>query len=72
MLAVSPSRSRNRLLAALTPADLKILQLLQPVPLRLRQEMGRPNRPIDDVYFPGTGIASVVAVQSKDTRVRLD
>jgi CRP-like cAMP-binding protein len=72
MLAVSSSRSANRLLAALSPADLKSLQpLLQSVPLRLRQELERPNRPIDDVYFPDTGIQSVVAVQSKDTRVEV-
>jgi CRP-like cAMP-binding protein len=72
MLALSPSRPRNRLLAALLPADLALLQpLLQSVPLRLRQELERPNRAIDDVYFPHVGIASVVAIQSKDTRVEV-
>jgi CRP-like cAMP-binding protein len=72
MLALSPSRFGNRLLAALSPADLKSLQpLLQRVPLRLRQELERPNRPIDDAYFPLVGIISVVAVQSKDTRVEV-
>ena len=72
MLALSPSRPGNRLLAALSPADLKSLQpLLQAVPLRLRQDLERPKRPIDDVYFPHFGIASVVAVQSKDSRVEV-
>jgi CRP-like cAMP-binding protein len=72
MLALSPSRPRNRLLAALLPADLALLRpLLQSVPLRLRQELERPNRAIDDVYFPHVGIASVVAIQSKDTRVEV-
>jgi CRP-like cAMP-binding protein len=72
MLALSLSRPRNRLLAALSPADLKLLQpLLQSVPLKLRQDLERPNRAIDDVYFPDAGIASVVAVQSKDTRVEV-
>src|SRR5690349_10793288 len=72
MLARSALRPGNRLLAALSSADIGSLKpLLQSVPLRLRQEMERPNRPIDDVYFPHTGIASVVAVQSRDTRVEV-
>jgi len=72
MLALSQSRPGNRLLAALSPADLKSLQpLLQSVPLRLRQDLERPQRRIDDVYFPNLGIASVVAVQSRDTRIEV-
>jgi CRP-like cAMP-binding protein len=72
VLALSPSRPRNRLLAALAPADFELLQSrLETVPLKLRQELERPNRAIDDVYFPDIGIASVVAVQSNDTRVEV-
>jgi hypothetical protein len=67
MLAVSPSR--NRLLAALSRADLALLQPhLKHGPLKLRQELEWPNRRIDHVYFPDAGIASVVAVQANDTR----
>ena len=70
MLAVSPPR--NRLLAALSRADLALLQPhLKHGPLRLRQELEWPNRRIDYVYFPDAGIASVVAVQANDTRVEV-
>jgi hypothetical protein len=70
MLAVSRSQPGNRLLAMLLPADFKLLNL-QSVPLRLRQELERPNRAIDDVYFPHIGFVSVVAVQSKTVQVEV-
>ena len=70
MLAVSPPR--NRLLAALSRADLDLLQpQLKHGSLKLRQELEWPNRRIDHVYFPDAGIASVVAVQANDTRVEV-
>lgn len=70
MLAVSPSS--NRLLAALSRADLGLLQPhLKHGPLKLRQDLERPNRRIDYVYFPDSGFASVVAVQANDTRVEV-
>jgi len=72
MFALSPSHSANRLLAALSPADMRLLKpLLQPRSLKLRQDLERPNQPIEDVYFPHLGIASVVAVQRKDQRVEV-
>jgi CRP-like cAMP-binding protein len=72
MLAVSPSQTGNRLLAALSRADLDLLQPhLKHGPLKLRQDLERPNRRIDYVYFPHGGIASVVAVQVNDTRVEV-
>jgi len=72
MLAVSPSQTGNRLLAALSRADLALLQPhLKHGPLRLRQDLEWPNRRIDYVYFPDAGIASVVAVQANDTRVEV-
>jgi CRP-like cAMP-binding protein len=72
MLAKSPSKPRNRLLAALTPTDLDLIRPhLEPVSLGLRKDLEKPKRPIDDVYFPDIGIASVVAVQSNDTRVEV-
>ena len=70
MLALSAPQPSNRLLAALSPADFKLLNL-QSVPLRLRQDLERPNRPIDDVYFPHIGFASVVAIQSKTVQVEV-
>jgi CRP-like cAMP-binding protein len=72
VLAKSSSNPRNRLLAALTAADLDLMRPhLEPVTLGLRQEMEKPNRRIDHVYFPDIGIASVVAEQSNDTRVEV-
>jgi CRP-like cAMP-binding protein len=68
----SATRPRNRLLAALSPADLNLLQPhLTPVVLKLREDLERPNRRIDDVYFIDSGIASVVAMQSRKERVEV-
>ncbi len=72
MPARSSKKSRNRLLAALTEADLALIQPhLEPVSLDLRKDLEKPNRQIGDVYFPSIGIASVVAVQFDDTRVEV-
>jgi len=63
--ASSTTKPRNRLLAALSSADLNLLRpYLTPVSLKLRQELEKPNRRINDVYFLDAGIASVVAVQN--------
>jgi CRP-like cAMP-binding protein len=72
--SASPSTTlpRNRLLAALSSADLNLLlRDLTPVPLKLRQDLEKPNRRIDDVYFLDTGIVSVVAVQANAKRVEI-
>ena len=62
----SNAKPGNRLLAALSAADLKLLAPhLTPVALKLRQDLERPNRRIDDVYFIEAGIASVVAMQGR-------
>jgi CRP-like cAMP-binding protein len=76
MTPVSVSRNlsppRNRLLAALSPADFALLQPhLQPLVMDLRREIERPNRRIETVCFMETGIASVVAVQPDETRVEV-
>ena len=66
------SASRNRLLAAMSVSDLALLQAhLQPVPMPLLKDLERSNRAIDTVYFMEAGIASVVAVQSDDTRIEV-
>jgi hypothetical protein len=50
---------------ALSSADLNLLRpYLTPVPLKLRQELEKPNRRINDVYFIDAGMVSVVAVQN--------
>jgi len=72
MASPSATQPRKRLLAALSWADLNLLQRdLTPVPLKLRQELEKPNRRIDDVYFLDIGIACVVAIQSAAKRVEI-
>ncbi|MFZ3359512.1 MAG: Crp/Fnr family transcriptional regulator [Xanthobacteraceae bacterium] len=70
--AASMARPRNRLLAALALKDFELLKPhLKPVTLKLRQELERPNRRIDDVYFLESGIASVVAMHGRGERVEI-
>jgi CRP-like cAMP-binding protein len=53
---------RNRLLAALSPADLELLTpRLERIKLPLKRDLERPNRRIENVYFIESGIVSVVA-----------
>jgi CRP-like cAMP-binding protein len=64
------STFRNRLLRALSPADIELLTPhLRLVTLKLRQELEQPDRPIRRVYFMEQGIASVVAVSMGRHRV---
>ena len=66
------SKSRNRLLAAMSAADYASLQPhLKSAPMALLKDMERPNQRIETVYFLETGIASVVAVQPDETRVEV-
>ena len=66
------SRQRNRLLAALSAADLALVQPhLNSLAVAVRHEIERPNRRIDAVYFMDAGIASVVAVQPDETQVEV-
>ncbi len=61
-MSPNPTVFRNRLLAALTRTELAVLQpLLQFAELPLRLDCEVPNTPIRDVYFPESGVASVVA-----------
>jgi CRP-like cAMP-binding protein len=62
----------NRLLASLSSDDFDLLEPhLESVRLGLRKNLERPNRRIDAVYFPETGFASVVAVQSNGKQVEV-
>jgi CRP-like cAMP-binding protein len=62
-----PDRSdRNHILAALPPGDYRrIASKLEPAPFGKRQPLHEPNKPISYVYFPRTGVASVVARMSE-------
>ena len=52
----------NRILARLSPADLNLLERdLEEVELPVRKQLHARNKRIVDVYFPESGIASVVA-----------
>ena len=62
----------NLLLHALAPSDRAALEPhLIPAVFRLRQSLERPNRRIDDVYFPDTGIVSIVALHPDGNRVEI-
>jgi hypothetical protein len=65
MLAVSSSRPGNRLLAALSSADLDLLQPhLQPVPLKLRLDLAQPKRRIDEAAFSSSRFFCSTLAQS--------
>jgi CRP-like cAMP-binding protein len=68
----STKRSPNQLLATLTASDLALLQPhLTTVSLKLLQDLETPDRPIENIYFMFSGIASVVATVSDDSRVEI-
>jgi len=67
MRATSLAVSRNRLLASLSEEEGALLRAdLEPVGLDLRQRLEQPNRPIRHVYFPESGLGSVVALGGPD------
>jgi CRP-like cAMP-binding protein len=69
---LAATRQRNRLLAALSPADYRLLKhQLEFVSLPVRHDIEKPHKRIEGVFFMETGIASVVAIQGKDTRVEV-
>ncbi len=58
--------SNNKLLASLSTNDFELLEPhLEPVTLGIRKSLETPNKRIDTVYFPDSGFASVVAIQSR-------
>jgi CRP-like cAMP-binding protein len=62
----------NRLLDSLSSADLELLAPhLTMVVLRLRQVIEQPGKRITDLYFPDTGIVSVVALNPDGSRVEI-
>jgi CRP-like cAMP-binding protein len=59
---IHQSAVRNRLLAALPPADFALLApSLRPVDLELRQVLHAPDQPIAAAYFPEAGMVSIIA-----------
>jgi len=63
---------RNHLLASLAPADLSALEShLEALELPLRHVVEAANKPIKHVYFPTSGIVSVVASGPKDRKIEV-
>jgi CRP-like cAMP-binding protein len=65
MSATSRIANGNRLLQLLSAADFSLLEPhLVAVTMKLRDPFESPNKPIEIIIFPTTGIASVVAKQN--------
>ena len=72
MAALARFSPGNRLLQALSSADIELLAPnLMTVVLRVPHDLERPNVSIKDVYFPDTGIVSVVAINADDMEVEV-
>ena len=66
MASAQSPHVRNRLLASLSPADLGLLEPhLEPIPLKLGEVLIEANRPIGHVYFPQSGMGSVITHNSE-------
>ena len=65
-----PSRPKNRLLRALPEADFqRILPDLETIPVPAKYIFHKHGKPMNHVYFPNGGVASVTAVLSDGTMV---
>jgi len=72
MATVARFSPGNRLLQALSSSDIELLAPhLLTVVLRVPRDLEMPNRCIRDVYFPDTGVASVVALNPDGRRVEV-
>jgi CRP-like cAMP-binding protein len=72
LFRASRTLHHNRLLSALSLADLRLLQPhLETVTLPVRRILEEPNEPIKTVYFLEAGIASVVAGGTEGSRVEI-
>jgi CRP-like cAMP-binding protein len=62
----------NKVLAALSPEDLALLEPhLEPVTLDLRQMLEPANKPIKHSYFLNHGLASVIAIGKNGSRLEV-
>jgi CRP-like cAMP-binding protein len=66
------AKNGNRLLNSLSRRDYALLaQHLVAIDLPLLHVFERPNKPIKDVYFPHTGIASIIAEHPHGRRIEI-
>ena len=62
----------NLLLRSLSAADFALLEpYLERVQLKLKDRIFEPNQPIERVYFPEEGVASIVSVQEDGEEVEV-
>src|SRR5690554_554047 len=67
-----PQTIRNRLLKSVSSEDFALLEpSLQHFELRVRETLEMAQAPIEHVYFPDHGIASVVATMSKGRQIEV-
>ena len=72
MASLEKHSSKNRLLAALAPAEYRrLLPKLETVFLSLKQCIYESRRTIDYVYFPLNGVASIVAFLNDGTGIEV-
>ena len=62
---------RNKLLVGLSGADLALLEPLESCQLNKGQILDPANQPIENVYFPESGIASVIALDDGGRRIEV-
>ena|SRR5438067_4226257 len=71
MASLESFPSSNHLLVALSKSDRELLYpLLETVEISLKQDMEIPNTPIENVYFPESGMVSTVG-GSRDEQVEV-
>jgi CRP-like cAMP-binding protein len=72
MASESRAATGNRLIQSLMPRDRALLaRHLVPIDLPLRHMLERANKPIQSVFFPEMGIASVVAQHPHGRRIEI-
>lgn len=65
-------RDRNHILAALPPGEYRrIASKLEPIHFRERQPLNEPHKPISHVFFPRTGVASIVTRMSEGGTIEI-
>jgi CRP-like cAMP-binding protein len=66
------AQQRNHLLAALSAADLALLEpQLEQVSLERRAVLEAPNKTVENVYFLESGVVSVVAMNGRGERIEV-
>jgi CRP-like cAMP-binding protein len=69
---IAPSKTGNQLLASLAPADLALLKsYLESVELPLRRQLELRGRPIENIYFLDSGLASMVVSASANHNIEV-